>query len=105
MARALILQDIAISILLLTGCFILGLIVNHARNPPLPFAYLDARSRLDLAVEGLGGPASSKISLGVGVDKTEMRKISSSNSALILDARSQVFFKLGHIPSALSLPR
>jgi 3-mercaptopyruvate sulfurtransferase SseA len=53
----------------------------------------------------LGSSTSSEVALGADVDKREMRNISASHSALILDARPQSIFTLGHIPSALNLPR
>jgi rhodanese-related sulfurtransferase len=34
-----------------------------------------------------------------------MQRISVGRAALILDARPEIFYRFGHIPSALSLPR
>jgi rhodanese-related sulfurtransferase len=48
---------------------------------------------------------NAPISLEGDVSLDEMKSISASRAALILDARPEIFYRLGHIPSALSLPR
>ena len=105
MWKKVILHDLLIIPLLLTGCLALGLIVNSCRKTSLPLTYLSPEARLNIAVAYLGGTAPSEVPLGADVDKKEMRKISTDPSVLILDARPQTFFELGHIPSAMSLPR
>lgn len=99
------LRDLLMISLLLTGCVALGLIVNQYRKFSLPLVYSSPEARLNSAVTSIDAKSSSDASLGADVDKKEMRRISTDNSALILDARSKTFFELGHIPSALSLPR
>ncbi len=99
------LRDLLIISLLLTGSIALGLIVNQHRKSSLPLVYSSPEARLNNAVASIGTKPSSDITFGADVDKKEMRRISTDNSALILDARSKTFFELGHIPSALSLPR
>jgi len=105
MWRKKISRDILALPLLFAGCLVLGLIVNKSRKSPLPLAYLSPASRMNTAVANIGAPTLSGVALSADVSKKEMRKISTDESALILDARPQTFFKLGHIPSALSLPR
>jgi len=105
MRRRNFLRDFLMIPVLLTGCVAFGLIVNQHRQSPLPLVYSSPEARLKSAVTSIGAKPSSTASLGADVDKKEMLRISADHSALILDARPQTFFELGHIPSALSLPR
>ena len=91
--------------LLLTGCLMGGLIFNEMRPTPLPLVYSSPQSRLDRSVEQLNSAVNSPVALDGDVATEEMRKISANRAALILDARPEVFYRLGHIPSALSLSR
>ncbi len=61
--------------------------------------------RLDQAAEKLGAGKPVPASKEGDVSVEEMRNICDGRAALILDARPEVFYRVGHIPSALSLPR
>jgi rhodanese-related sulfurtransferase len=100
-----LLHDLLTIPLLLMASLGLGLIFNACRKAPLPITYLNPETRLNIAVAYLGAPALSEMDLGIDVDKKEMHRISADQSALILDARPRTFFELGHIPSAVNLPR
>jgi rhodanese-related sulfurtransferase len=99
------LRDLLMIPLLLAGCLALGLVVNQSRESSLPLVYSSPEARLNSAVTIIGAKPLLDASFGADVDKNEMRRISADNSALILDARPKTFFELGHIPSAISLPR
>jgi rhodanese-related sulfurtransferase len=60
---------------------------------------------MDQTVEALHEQATPLIPLGGDVSQEEMWKISQNKSALIVDARPNVFYQLSHIPGAVSLPR
>ena len=105
MLKKLILQDLLGVWLLLTGCFAVGLVVNETRAKPLPLVYSDQQARLQQSVEKIASSANLPIALDGDVDREEMQKVSATKSTLILDARPEIFYRLGHIPSALSLPR
>jgi rhodanese-related sulfurtransferase len=105
MHKKAIIQDCIGIWLLLTGCLLAGIVGNEMRSSPLPLVYSSPAARLNRSVEQLGTTATSPIALEGVVEKDEMQKISSNHAALILDARPEIFFRLGHIPSALSLPR
>ena len=86
------------------GC---GLAVNAWRTQPLPMRYLPKAERLHQAVEPFlpqaGGPAAaSKVVL---VDLKAFREMVEQKEARVLDARPEVFYQLGHVPGAISLPR
>jgi rhodanese-related sulfurtransferase len=90
---------------LLTGCLICGLFINEMRPTPLALVYSSPEARLNQTVEKIGSSAAAS-SVGDGdVQTAEMQKISVHHLALILDARPEIFYRLGHIPAAVSLPR
>ena len=91
--------------ILLTGCLIGGLVVNEIRSAPLPLVYSSPEARLNQTVEELRPSATVSVALDGDVDRDEMQRISLNHGALILDARPEIFYRLGHIPSAVSLPR
>jgi rhodanese-related sulfurtransferase len=91
--------------LLLTGCLICGLFINEMRPTPLALVYSSPASRLDQSVAQLGSSTPVSTTLDGDVERDEMRKLSLNHMVLILDARPEIFYRLGHIPSALSLPR
>jgi rhodanese-related sulfurtransferase len=105
MIKKLIIKDAVGAWLLLTGCLFAGVVINEMRPVPLPLIYSSPEARLNQAVANLSpAPAPSSVPEGnVGLD--EMRRICSEHAALILDARPGIFYQLGHIPSAVSLPR
>ena len=90
MSKKLILQDIVKLWLLLIACLLGGLVLNEIRAKPLAIGYSSPPSNVN--VDG-------------DVATDEMEKISDSRAAIILDARPEIFYRLGHIPSAFSLPR
>ena len=105
MSKKIILQDLIGVWLLLTGCLVAGLVLNETRPAPLSLVYSSAQSRLNNSVEQLSPTANVPSALDGDVERPEMQKLSASHAALILDARPEIFYRLGHIPSALSLPR
>lgn len=91
--------------ILLTGCLAAGIILNEIRAKPLPLVYSSPEARLNHAVESLGVGKPLPVAKEGDVSLEEMQTISAGRAALILDARPEVFYRGGHIPSALSLPR
>jgi rhodanese-related sulfurtransferase len=91
--------------MLLTGCIVAGLVLNQGCARPLPFLYLAPDVQLQGAPDPLSHGAIYAASGEGDVSLEEMQMISSARKALILDARPEMFYRLGHIPSAISLPR
>jgi 3-mercaptopyruvate sulfurtransferase SseA len=105
MFRKRILKDAVGAGTLLAACLIGGVVINEIRPNPLPLVYSSPEVRLHQTVKKLDGASGLSIPLDGDVDLDEMHKISATRAALILDARPEIFYRLGHIPSALSLPR
>jgi 3-mercaptopyruvate sulfurtransferase SseA len=105
MAKKLILRDMLGVWILLTICLFGGVIMNEMRPRPLPLVYTAPEARLQGTIQRLDRAFNVAVALKGDVGLDEMRTISSTRAALILDARPGVFYRLGHIPSALSLPR
>ena len=105
MWKKLILKDAMGVWMLLTGCLAGGVILNEMRPQPFPLIYSPPAARLDQAVENLGEGKPLPLPQEGDVSLDEMQKIIAGQSTLILDARPEIFYRVGHIPSALSLPR
>ena len=105
MWKKLILKDAMGVWMLLTGCLATGVILNEMRPQPFPLVYSPPASRLDQAVEKLGEGRPRPLPKEGDVSLEEMQKIIDGRAALVLDARPEIFYRVGHIPSAFSLPR
>ena len=105
MRKKLILKHAVGASVLLAGCLVSGVVLNKMSANPLSMAYAPPDVRLDQAVKAMG-QGSSLPTQGEGdVSLSEMEKISTNRGALIVDARPEVFYRFGHIPAAVSLPR
>lgn len=100
-----VLQDIIGACLLLTGCLIGGLAVNELRCVPLAWVYSPSEGHLSQNTRGLNPSTPVSFAADEGIDRDEMQKLSLNHGALVVDARPEKQYELGHIPSAVSLPR
>lgn len=98
---------------LATSALCIGLLANQLRDIPLPLSYQPKAQRLGEAVDRLsndsGGekPANAGSSAGFRqeLNLEEFRAFVSGNRGLIIDARPEIFHRLGHVPGAIALPR
>jgi rhodanese-related sulfurtransferase len=105
MNAKLILQDVICIWLLLTGCLIGGVALNEMRPSPIPLVYSSPASRLNQTIAQLETSSPAALALDGDISRDDVQKATLDHAALILDARPEIFYRLGHIPSALSLPR
>lgn len=107
-------EDLLFIWLLATGALCLALLFNQYRTEPLPLTYESKAERLKSAVTRIEAEvaevevspaAEPEQSLSEFVSLDEFSKIVKEKKILILDARPEIFHRLGHIPGALSLPR
>lgn len=101
-----------------------ALAINQFRDKSLPFVYLPKAERIQQAVSRLatmpGTTAASVAAPSSGVvsnlpaTSSEVRYldlagfraiVEQKTKGIILDARPEIFHRLGHVPGALSLPR
>ena len=82
-----------------------GLATNHLSSHPLPWVYRSPEQRFDVELTSMINSPPLQIGPGQTVALPEFRSAFENKSALILDARSAVFFQKGHVPGALNLAR
>ena len=102
-----------------TVCLGAGLVLNQFRDMPLPLVYVSKQRRMQQAVSTLA-PHSSPVAADVGptpahtpefnggsqiISLAEFRDFVQSKRGVVLDARPEIFHRLGHVPGALSLSR
>jgi 3-mercaptopyruvate sulfurtransferase SseA len=88
------------------GCF--GLAVNQLRHDSLPSIYRPKAERLQLAAAHFGEPERrSEVNAGTisEISLEEFRELLLKDAPVVMDARPDAFYRRGHIPGALGLPR
>jgi rhodanese-related sulfurtransferase len=90
---------------LFSMCLVAGVVLNEWRARPLPLLYSSPKERLVQATEKLAPESAAPLAGEGDVDLDAMRQIVETHSALVIDARPEIFFRVGHIPAAFSLPR
>lgn len=95
--------------IVVTSSLCLGLLINQFRDKPLPLMYQTKEERV---MKDIGQIASGKTAVPTSLETVpdyigleEFRAISEGGKGIILDARAEIFHRLGHVPNALSLPR
>jgi rhodanese-related sulfurtransferase len=100
--------------LLMTGAVCMGLLINGFRDQQLPMVYVTKAGRLTDAVKEIQDRSSSTTSATVPspegtapqlITLTDFRRYVETKEGLILDARPEIFHRLGHVPGAVSFPR
>jgi rhodanese-related sulfurtransferase len=98
--------DCGVLALVLALAFGAGLAINAFRAGPLPLHYQSKAERLQAGVASLLPARGERIESGAipRIRPEELRgKLGSG--ALVVDARPELFFRQGHLPGALSMPR
>ncbi len=99
---------------LATACMCAALVFNQLREPPLSLTYVSKQSRLEQAVarvvdsedkstENIPPATATATSQVIGLP--EFQQLVQSKRVVVLDARPEIFHRLGHVPGALSLSR
>lgn len=98
-----------VGLLSLAGCAAgLGILINSARTRPLPLIYESKLQRLTAAVAEVTSEDTVSNQAHGAARQMSLQEVQDSiraGNALILDARPALFYRLGHIPTAISLPR
>jgi len=84
---------------------VLGVAVNAFREKPLGLLYKSKAERLAEAIERIqASEAKTTDEPTTILDHVQMKEIVGSSEVVILDARPELFYQLGHIHGALNLP-
>ena len=98
---------------LATSALCIGLLANQLRDTPLPLNYQPKAERLAATVDKIDAarherppdesalPARNPDILNL----EEFRSFASEQHGLVIDARPEIFHRLGHVPGAIALPR
>ena len=87
-----------------------GILINQLRDTPLPLVFKDKAERLQDSVQRIAtketvpAPAPA-VHLPETLSLEEFTSFVENKGGLVLDARPEIFHRLGHVPGALSLPR
>lgn len=100
-----IFDDVVSFWIMATVSLCLGLLLNQFRDKPLSLIYQTKAERLQMAVSRIESNRQAPAELSGNLSLDDMRSFVEERRGVILDARPEVFHRLGHIPGALSLPR
>jgi len=103
-------SDLMVIWIVATTALCVGLLVNQFRDTPLPLVYKDKAERLQDSVQRITSKESASapapaVHLPEKLSLEEFSSYVESKRGLVLDARPEIFHRLGHVPGALSLPR
>lgn len=89
-----------------------GLLLNQFRDKPISLIYQNKEERLDRAVAEISAQESEALTalrspqlIPQNLSVQEFKIFVNEKQGLILDARPEIFHRLGHVPGAVSLPR
>ncbi len=94
---------------LLVAAVLVGQGLNWMRASPLPFCYETKQERLGAGVKRLEvlsvAAVNQEGSVSAPAKLTLSEFLAVRATGVVLDARPGIFYRLGHVPGALSLPR
>ena len=104
-------SDLVALWILLTSALCVGLLINQFRDHPLSLVYKTKAERLQESVKHIQANPSSPVVVATDAPLPKSMSLESvtdyvqARRGVILDARPDIFYRVGHIPGALSLPR
>jgi rhodanese-related sulfurtransferase len=99
-------RDAAGGFVLVVISILVGLLINPFRTRPLPLVYQSKAERLKAVVETLfDTPLSELTGQQRSLSLEQFGKFVNEGHGVVLDARPEIFYRLGHVPGALSLAR
>ncbi|HEY5811763.1 MAG TPA: rhodanese-like domain-containing protein [Terrimicrobiaceae bacterium] len=99
--------------LIATAALCAGLVINQFRDSPMPLIYQNKSERLSDAVAKIAPtvspeaspPRAESVSLPPRLSLEEFRNFVEGKQGWVLDARPELFHRLGHVPGAIAMPR
>ncbi|MFZ4779145.1 MAG: rhodanese-like domain-containing protein [Terrimicrobiaceae bacterium] len=101
-------SDLVVLLLGATAALGFGILINQFRETPLPLFYQSQTERLQDSVQQIAHKESSIAPIAHLPEKLSLEDFSSfvrGKQALILDVRPKLFYRAGHVPGSLNLPR
>lgn len=89
---------------------VIGLLINQFRDQRLPLVYQGKEERMMKSVEKIARKAAPAVAADDGIfpeslSLEEFQVFVEEKRGPVLDARPEIFHRLGHVPGAISLPR
>lgn len=105
--------DLVTFCLLASVAFAIGFLANQFRDLPLPIVYQSRSERLQSSVARIAESQiatpkttpNTPLTLPERISLAEFQEIVEKAGTTIVDARPEIFHRLGHVPGALALPR
>lgn len=89
--------------------FASGYFLNFLRPQPLPLIYASEEERILAAIAGpsslIANAHSGTVEAIKEISLNEMEHMMAGKAIVLIDARTSLFYDIGHIPSAFNLPR
>ncbi len=95
-------------VLLAVVSFGIGLLFNGLRTHPLPLVYTTPESRLGriaARISSAHGSSVSTVGSWQNIELDAFQNLVSAHRGVAIDARPPSFYRAGHVPGALNLPR
>lgn len=103
-------HNLLVFFIIATASICFGILLNQFRDQPLPLVYKSKAERLQRSVAKLADMEPSKM-VATQVSSLQQIPLDSffafvkEKRGLVLDARPEIFYRFGHVPGALSVPR
>jgi rhodanese-related sulfurtransferase len=99
-------RDLAGFAILMAVSTAIGLFINQFRAEPLPWIYLSKAGRIEQAVSAINDSRQKiEIDRQTVLTLEQFRDFVNGKKGIVLDARPGIFYRLGHVPGAVSLSR
>jgi 3-mercaptopyruvate sulfurtransferase SseA len=91
---------------MVAGSLAIGAIINAVRTDAVPWRYEPKGQRMagELARMGVEEGETREVAAGE-IELGEFAGMVRERSVLVIDARAPLFFRMGHVPGAVNLPR
>lgn len=103
-------NDLGTVALMATVALAVGVFGNQLRDKPMPLVYQTKTERVltaaaKMAAPPRGSPEVERAAVPEMIELEDFKTLLGDPQVLVLDARPEIFHRLGHVPGAVSLPR
>ncbi len=91
---------------MVAGSLAIGAIINAVRTDAVPWRYEPKGQRMAGELARMGSEEGETREVAAGaIELGELAGMVRERSVLVIDARAPLFFRMGHVPGAVNLPR